>query len=81
MPEEIDALRRRGMKITRNQRSLARAIDKELLTYYSHEGTRECTRSQLMLRRPDGSEMNMGGLCKKAMVTRIAAILNGHATP
>ena len=43
-------------------------IADEILTVYGHNDTIiKCTRAQLMLRRPDGSESDMGGRNKESI--------------
>jgi hypothetical protein len=55
-----------------NNNKLAENIATEILTIWKGP---ECTRVQLMLEQPDGSERNMGGRNKDCLITTIEEVL------
>jgi hypothetical protein len=48
---------------------IAQSLATDILTVADSEsGGIECTRAQMMLKQPDGTERNMGGRCKDSLV-------------
>ena len=57
----------------RHPENMAKKIAEDILTTWpARAGTEECTRVQLMLKQPDGSERNMGGRNKTSLIECIA---------
>ena len=51
--------------------SVAQRIAADILTVAGRKGPVECTRAQMMLKQPDGSERDMGGRCKASIANTI----------
>jgi hypothetical protein len=59
-----------------NNQELAEKIATKILTVWSCRQGTECTRAQLMLQQPDGSEKSMGGRNKSSIVGVILECLD-----
>jgi hypothetical protein len=58
---------------------LAEKIATEILTvWWGKKDKTECTRAQLMLKQPDGSEKNMGGRNKSSIIGVIVTVLDEY---
>ena len=62
-----------------NHRKLSELIATEILSVYDRSGATECTRAQMMLARPDGTERNMGGRNKDSIIEAVDYILRTRA--
>jgi len=61
--------------------ALAQQIATTILTVYEKDGGTECTRAQMMLKKSDGTEVNMGGRCKASLAQCIAEKLEAVGWP
>jgi hypothetical protein len=59
---------------------LSQRIATSILTVWDKDGGTECTRAQIMLKQPDGTEKNMGGRCKASLAQCIAEALEEEAS-
>jgi hypothetical protein len=58
--------------------TLAQEIATKILTVYTDPKPLECTRAQMMLKQPDGSETQHGGRNKQSIVNVIDEVLTRH---
>jgi hypothetical protein len=61
--------------------ALAQQIATAILTVYDKDGGTECIRAQMMLKKADGTEINMGGRCKASLAQCIVEELESAGWP